>query len=341
MEKSEEFLKLETSVNAALDKETDPDYLSRYAISIVGTNLKEALQSLRPQIEERHRIKSDKEGLFNVIHYTSVDALTSMIRNTSEDNDYSLRLYDSIHLNDPGEGKYLVRDLIREYKWLEGGNPTHAYIASFITPNSETASDNLVFWRAYGDEGEGCAMAFRVPSILKQDPFTTSFPVTRGQLMKVLYGDDEAENTVKLLKPILNSLDPLANIFEESLCKKVQATWAKIVWKFLGYYRYLYKSKAYKYEDECRFVLAESDIQNKDEISFELQDQNNFPSRIRHYCVDKNLAIKKLLVTGSSITIGPCITYQYNMSYYLKDLMRKAGLPGPEIKISKISYRKP
>ena len=115
---------------------------------------------------------------------------------------------------------------------------------------------------------------------------------------------------------------------------------AEVVWESLERIRYLYKNEAYEYENECRFVVAESNILDKDKICFEYQDRNNSPARIRHYYEHEELGIKKLLVTGSSITLGPCVPYPYNMGYYLERLMQQVDLYGPKIKTSKIPYRK-
>lgn len=189
-------------------------------------------------------------------------------------------------------------------------------------------SDNLVFWRTYGREGEGCSLKLQIP---------------RDRLRKVLYGDCEVNSTWKDLGPVLDdlypALYPLVNINEQVLKETIQKTLAEATWKSLARLRYLYKSKAYEYEGECRFVIPELDV-DKDKICFEYQEQNNSP-RIRHYFEDDALKVENILTTGSLITLGPCVPHPYNMSYYIKSLLTKAELPGPAIKTSEIPYRKP
>ena len=84
------------------------------------SRVRKSLKDMWLQIEKRHEIdepESSREKF--VIHYTSIAALVSMLQNALKGNKKSyLRLYDSIHSNDPGEGNYLTRDLLQDYKWL-------------------------------------------------------------------------------------------------------------------------------------------------------------------------------------------------------------------------------
>ena len=292
--------------------------------------LEKGLEDLCLRIENRHKIEEAKSNF--VIHYTSIFALVSMLQNASKgDKKSSLRLYDSIHSNDPGEGNYLTRELLKDYKWLQKTDVRHAYIASFILPKNEiekdAMSDDLIFWREYGQEGEGCSLSLYAPSGLRE----------------VFYGPDskKAKRTVTELQSVLGLLDPL-EIDNPLIPEGVQKKLAESVCKSLERIRYLYKSKAYEHENECRFVLLESDI-DKDKICFEYQDRNNFHARIRHYYEHETLQIKDLLQSGSSITFGPSIPVDYrdNLRYYTEELKRRIGDPfAPEIKFSDITYRK-
>ena len=300
-------------------------------------------------VKNRHKLSSNG----NVIHYTSLEALISMLTveqlpdneheqpptlPTSNDANHStnaetanrpnklssLRLYDSIHLNDPNEGIYFFRNLHLSPKYgLENdgqnGHKSHAYMASFILPNqngtNRTSDDNLIFWCAYGKVGEGCALSLSVP---------------QHRLSRVLYGQEEIEATQQALIRALSVVDPILDVGD------VRAQLAKTIRDGLAPCSYLYKDEAYQYEQECRFVLTESEIdQNK--IIFEQQSPNLV---IRHYVEHEDLAIEKLFVTDSNIRIGPCVPRRYNIGYALKALLRKAGLGYVEIMFSKIPYRK-
>ena len=359
MEKSEEVLeKLKMAVDGSQDYLESKNLASEYVTNNVCPPLREALKILCIPIEEHHKVdeaESEKDNI--VIHYTSISALVSMLRGASKESEYKdkeretenkkhesdimlddkkslWRLYDSVHLNDPDEGNYFARNLNlpKKYDWLKKEDVSHAYIASFILPNSdsrEDMSDNLVFWRTYGREGEGCSL---------------SLPIPRHRLQKVLYGTKGVKSAVGILRPaldfLLDSLEPLVRIREQPLRKNVREILAGVVWESLERFRYLYKSEAYRYEKECRFVIAESDIINKNKIFFEDENLNNSPIRIRHYYEHENLDIRELLATGSSITLGPRVPHANNVCYFLNTLRERAGLVAQEIKISKIPYRK-
>ncbi len=187
-------------------------------------------------------------------------------------------------------------------------------------------SDNLVFWLTYGHEGKGCSLSLTVP---------------RSQLQKVLYGPKKVKSTANALRSILDLLGQLVKIENRSIRGSIQNKLAETVWKSLERIRYLYKSEACEYENECRFVVAESDISEKDNIRFEDQGRNNSPARLRHYYEHETLEIKKLLGTNSSITLGPSVSNYYNIHYYIQTLLDKADLSfNPTIKKSSISFRK-
>ena len=139
-----------------------------YATEIVGPLLSNALEDVCLQIEDRHKIsEAESEQKNRVIHYTSICALVSILQDASEgDKQSSLRLYDSVHFNDPDEGNYLSGNLLEKHVWLGKTDVRHAYISSFITPDSEEdvpEHDNLVYWRTYGREGAGCSLSLTVP----------------------------------------------------------------------------------------------------------------------------------------------------------------------------------
>ena len=332
VEESQNLKNLEQSVRAIANKmqEVSPTDL-RNMIHVAGEWLEKALEDWRNEIEELHKIELGKTGSEDVkgVHYTSMDVVVSILENTRKgekkiNERNSLRLYDSSHLNDPDEGNYVIRDLAKEYNWLEE-EAFHAYIASFIRPETEKdMSDNLMFWRTYGKEGMGCSLSLNIP---------------QNQLKKVLYGPENVERFVKLLKPILKSINDLVKIQKEPVCSYIRENFKEKILESLGKFRYLYKSTAHDYENECRFVIVRSEVPDRS-VCFEFHDRNKSPLPKRHYCIHEKLAAHKLLSTDSSITLGPCVTYPDSARYYLETLKRKAGLDGLEIRTSKISYRK-
>lgn len=323
---------LENAVKAGLEycqKESDRLVITYVSESVVPP-LKAVLKDVVKEIQENHMVRDNERNF--VIHYTSIAVLLNMLQSSSKDEeDSSLRLYDSVHFNDPDEGKYLERNLKKQFSWLqdqnglEGQRRSHAYIASFIIPDAEKGmSDNLVFWRTYGHEGEGCSLFLRIPL---------------RRLRKVLYGPDGTEQTGCMLRAVLDMLKPLVDIERRPLQQEIRSRLSAVVWQSLEEVRYLYKSEAYGYEKECRFVIPESDI-CKDKICFEYQERNNYPGIVRHYCEDEILNISTVLGSGSSITLGPRVSDADNVRYCLEILLKRKKLPVSEIKISEISYRK-
>ena len=294
----------------------------------VVTNISDVMHSVPDK-------KNTKAYFF--VHYTSIGALISMLKPPSKPENTSSfwRLYNSVHSNDPNEGSLLIRILSKEYCWLEEkevADIRYAYVASFIFPDQDTNSpgenleDNLVFWRAYGREGEGCSL------LLQQLP-------SLHNLRKVLYGEDSAKRSVENLRPVLDVIDSfIANL--DATQDKLRRMLINAVKGHTEKIRYLYKSEAYKYEQEYRFVFLESDIE-PNKICFESPNESDNPVRIRHYLEHEELKINNLLISGSKIVIGPSVRHQHDVRYCIRELLERANLLGPSVTVSNIKYRKP
>jgi len=126
--------------------------------------------SLEGYTDKEHVIPDEEWGRI-ITHYTSIHSLVSMLQSASRDEKNFLRMYDSAHSNDPGEGNFLKRHLSKEYTSLIGDEASHAYIASFVLSDDEKgkARDNLSFWRAYGRDGEGCSLSLPLASHLSKN----------------------------------------------------------------------------------------------------------------------------------------------------------------------------
>ena len=319
------------------------------AVQNVCNKLKCVLDFFCNDILKNHCVikESNSDMEIDVVHYTSIKVIFSMLENMEENEGEpkqtekrlapSLRLYDSIHFNDPEEGKFLISNLSKDYEWLKNNAPSnaYAYIASFISRDKEQerhAGDDLVFWRTYGKDGEGCSLLLTV---------------THSCLHKVFYGQQETKTTVCKLESILSHLDLLIKNDKLSDAINIKQDIAKIIWKSLEKIRYLYKSKAYEYENECRCIRTESDInKNKNggeeirKICYEYLDNNDAPARLRHYYEDENLKIEDILSSSrNSIMIGPCVPNHTNVEHCIKDLCNKANIECA-VMTSEIPYQK-
>lgn len=294
-----------------------------------------------------------KKPIEQVIHYTSIENLKSildsaakksagknkhekMINKGKEDEKETskgfLRLYDTVHFNDPDEGNFFVRNLPGRYEWLRKGveemtreRQEYAYVASFILPKEDKdMGDNLVFWREYGKQGEGCSLLLNASG---------------SSLGKVVYGQDSVGQTLKILDPFLEMLSCFVDRFvKHDQTRHLEREIARAVWESLEKVRYLYKSSAYEYEEECRFITTSSEIDrsNQQKVVFECKDG----SQIRHYYNHPTLEIPRLLATDSVITLGPCVPYRENIQHCLEVLLERAELKYTEVHHSKIRYRK-
>ena len=291
-----------------------------------------ALGEILPAIRQRHEVHPDGPNQRATgVHYTTIGVLMQMLLCQQRTRAGRLRLYDSLHLNDPAEGYYLPRRITtkKQFAWIGdpgqhlpqdevGGTVVgNAYMASFVA--GDTASDDLVFWRTYGREGKGCSIVYSLDA---------------KYLQKVLY-DKDVEPTIELIRPVLDSLDPIVTASDTSICNLLAAQ----VWSSLRGILYLYKDRAYAYEDERRYVLLASEVDAAD-ICYEYQDTHCGMPRIRHYLERPELSINDLLPSGSLITIGPCVPQADNVRRHLSTIARRAKLKGhPEIRLSRISYR--
>ena len=183
-----------------------------------------------------------------------------------------------------------------------------------------------MFWRTYGREGEGCSISLAIP---------------RHKLRQVKYRLEDVQASWELLVPALEELNPLLQ-WGESLdvdarrhCRKELA---HMIWTSLGPIRYLYKSKAYKYERECRIVLAQSNNDaRQDLVRFRFQSTGQ-GGQIRHFVEDSDLLIESLFSSGTSIYVGPCCRNQTDLIHSITTLLKRADLFGP-VKPSGIKYR--
>ena len=302
--------------------------------------LNEALQDKLSEIYSYHNLEVDEN---EVIHYTSLGALMSMLREKEETGEAFLRMYDSFHLNDPEEGRYLINQIKPKSlsRLFPENRRPHAYIASFITPrNGRQDEDSLKYWRAYGQQGRGCSIKFGVGS--------------DWGLRKILYGQEEVVKTLKKLDlksikecigPIIKGNEKTHRVTKDVIYRAAMESLAQIM--------YLYKDGGFDYEQECRVVKSSIDIPNVEarkngqahthkDVRFELLEGAQQYCSLRHYHHDRNLMIGNILKSGSTITIGPLVSNKHSVKEFVIDqLLKRAGIRGVTVEVSKISYQGP
>ena len=146
---------------AVLDGNLDPRFVDGVLVPQVESLLAETFQ----QIDYMHTLRGDVAN--RVIHYTRLDTIVAMLGRAAKQQDAFLRLNDSSSFNDPDEGQFFTGNLAlpSKHRWVMEGSTSHAYVASFIIPDDKLdLSDDLMFWRTYGREGEGCSLVLSAPS---------------------------------------------------------------------------------------------------------------------------------------------------------------------------------
>ena len=286
------------------------------------------------EVNELHDLE---ENITHIVHYTSLDMLISVLGREVELHDGGktqnsktiktgefIRMYDSFHLNDPSEGKYLV-GFIKDRQYLNRNFQTHhSYIASFIiSSENDINEDRLEYWRAYGHEGRGCSIKI---------PVGNGNKLNRSIFRRVIYGEELTKKSAKSLdgfvfKHIWQGLAPKIRADDEEL---VRSVFFKTIQSQVNRISYLYKNDSYKYERECRVVKSVLEI-DKSDLNFK---------NPRHYLNEDGLSIRNhILITGSSITIGPLVSNQESIKFSINNLLSRAGMTGTKVKISGIPYR--
>lgn len=292
------------------------------AIKVIVEDLDAELKLKFGDIIKDHEIP---EAVQSVIHYTSIGVLMSLLKRLEKgEEQVSLRAYDAVHFNDPNEGR-LLTSLIPD-EWLKTGKKPRAFVNSFVvSEKEEDFSDNLMLWRHYGKEGEGCSL---------------SMPVYGGslrkKLKKVKYGTGAARDSMQKIERILENIKPLTG-HKDFDC--LSSELYDIVSKNFDQIRYLYKHEAYRHENECRLVINEKE--SVEETRFEYYERNASFPKIKGYLEPNCLDAREIFVTGSVITLGPTVPHAKKyMKEDLEKYLKKLRLDGPEIKISDVSYRK-
>ena len=314
------------------DRDQNVDTLKNVVQDVVSPQMNNAITDALTQIKSRYLVDARSGDEFTtVVHYTRIDVVVDMFLACAEREPSYLRLYDTFHSNDPGEGSYLT--YINGLMDGLGNSPTCAYVTSFIRPESESqddirnVSDNLVFWRTYGDDGAGCSLTVRVPV---------------NSLFEVLYGPEEAKSVGRQILAIKEALDPVLDIPDDTReVRSIKATLVRSLASGLEEsdppVSYLHKSEAYEYEREVRAIGTIPSI-GRDQIRFE-RATNPGDARLRHYYERNDLRVTNLLTSGSVITVGPCVQNRENVMFVLKELMARACIGGVRILQSQVSYR--
>ena len=315
------------------------------------------LQNAANSIAERARnlfkstyeMRSDppftREESFRLAHYTSLEAIVSMLQTP----DGGLRLSGSDTMNDPDEGRATVggrtilhwlKDEFGEESWV-WKRYSSAHLCCLVgidrmkNKNFEVGND-LLFWRLYGNECRGVSIT--IP------PHRANELVKSSVVQRVIYTEEpdiqiDVGGIFKLLKD-LNDLHSRA--CEAGLWPNICQTVIPMCDLLLGQ-RFLLKRFHYEMEREYRAVafVTQGDEKAPEDSRFVSRGQHVQFGCVRTYVQIPELSCRSILTTGSRITIGsnvPDTTAKDTLESLVAERLNQAPSV-VTIRISGIRYR--
>ena len=340
-------------------------------------------------VAELHGAESDQ--ITHLVHYTGTDVVFAMLddrnarnvgndqeRHVAHEADYSdeeedcadqaeddggeehsgLRLYDTVHANDPEEGRFLLLhwpdgDDGPPWMWKERRNvsqeqeselgfrerveqglyPGHAYVLSFVPTTAEKRNnDRIVFWREYGRESAGCSLSIPNDKLFN-DKKCSLTPY------RVRYGQDGVDSLAEKLRERL--FDPIEKGIRDAIgleSRMFDAVKEK-VWQELQLFRYLYKDTAYDYEEEYRLVVVASGDEMPGNPTYEHKTNTRGDTVFRHYMRHPSLYSQQIFGSNTHVILGPTVPHAENVERTIDELLRRKGISGTTIKPSAIRYR--
>lgn len=194
--------------------------------------------------ELMEKIRFKKEN-FNLTHYTKSGNLKFLLKKKADFG--KLRLNNTIYMNDPEEGQIFKR-LLSKYKNNGESNifqydsdiNNYTYLTCFC---SYEKRDVLPMWVHYGDGGKGIELVFNEKFFENQELYYVQYIDTQN------FDINKIDNNIrKEFKKVFNFLSKTC--FAKSENKRF-LEYTNIIINCISY---LFKDKAYDYENEVRMV---------------------------------------------------------------------------------------
>ncbi len=288
-------------------------------VKIGGIYLCKYLKSDVESYYEAHHLaqpmQSQAQENIYFTHYTSMEAIYSILLNYKKKQSGGLRLSDASYSNDPSEGDYLKKEIVKDHKWLsEAKKSTDAFVCSFISGDKDIG-DKVTYWQAYGKDGLGCSIQLP-PNFYA------------GVFDRVFYGKQETQKVKKWFTDYFDLGKKLYTKFHDEEDRREFVT---SFWKAFDKIKYLYKHDGYEHEKEFRLIK----ISKKPKEKF--VNENPY---LQRYIVNDRLNTKSILASGSRVVIGPRVLNKARLRQYLAKLAKEGKIDGPKFIVSKIPYRK-
>ena len=188
------------------------------------------------------------------VHYTKAGTLQYLLK---KDHSAKLRLNNAVYMNDPEEGQILKKVLCQLDQNNELENllkdteniKNYTYLTCFSPYDKR---DELPMWIHYGDGGKGVGLVFHNSFFKGTD------------LYKVQYIDVKNFDIGKLDRKVRKKIRIILNLLRKDEVKNnTNKEFKDYVNIILNYVSYLFKDKAYEYENEVR-ILNYKDYDSQD-----------------------------------------------------------------------------
>lgn len=305
----------------------------------------QAVNAVSEKIRQIHDIEESARPSLILTHYTSLDALFAMLQDPTN---RLLRLYDTVHLNDPHEGvatqegkalkNFLAGKLDDSPLPTSSIDQDHflsrfstAYLLSFLAscrPHDDLG-DNLVFWRLYGRDGRGCSISFL--------PFLTPWPASvRNAIRRVRYNPVDMSDYSSEIVKLLDLFVRFGRLDELELSAQHKLSQALPLLEECLARRFLTKDPPYRPEREVRLVQFARPYQTSGSREPHVELVRGV---LRHYLKDDDLKLEKLVDSRTVLCVGPAVPHPEDAKQALRRLWANSGLPPIYVKTSSIEYR--
>ncbi len=212
------------------------------------------LVSLCYYLMEEIRINPSDVEEEKFVHYTKASTVQYLLK---KDHSAQLRLNNAVYMNDPEEGQILKKVLCQLDQNNELENllkdtediKNYTYLTCFSPYDKR---DELPMWIHYGDGGKGVGLVFHNSFFKGTD------------LYKVQYIDVKNFDIGKLDRKVRKKIRIILNLLRKDEVKNnTNKEFKDYVNIILNYVSYLFKDKAYEYENEVR-ILNYKDYDSQD-----------------------------------------------------------------------------
>ena len=271
----------------------------------------------------------------HLVHYTSLEVLFSILQlptGNATSRPSGLRLYDTVHANDPEEGILLTRHWPASPRWgwnidrtddplsddgLRISAASPGYALSFVQSSVEKPMyDHLPFWKEYGNRCKGCSLAIPLEQLLDNRsclvPYRVKYQPDCDIPLLYQYLDQD------LLAPATDfSNDPAFNPdFQDGI--------RRMLVDAMQPFRFLYKAGTYAHEEECRVVVSKPTHPETEqvEVVYDPQPTADGGTKFRHYPRRHIIPADVLFHSDTIISLGPLVPQPHNITIVLEDLLR-------------------